>query len=315
MGLVCRVLWSSFLFFLTIGTHAHPLRNFHRKPTQRVAEVGNGSRIVGGYAVPPETLGRLAQYSVQYRTPEGRTYWNNGCSASVISRDRILTAAHCFTLRRKRVNDKIIDAYAWVGVASRKNPPLSERRRVRWVDYYESYDPAHSHRGDLAIVTLEQEDILPASAPLMSLPYSLQEFAGNTRAFAAGYGRQNASRDADIDEAREVRLKKRAFESCAQFYPGRAKLDEDAHLCATMPQWRKKAGKGVCAGDSGGPLFVIEEDGTYRQIGITSFGHGRCGQLHSMAWYVRVAGFVGEIRSHMHGQWDAWKTVFNRDDL
>lgn len=35
-------------------------------------------------------------------------------------------------------------------------------------------------------------------------------------------------------------------------------------------------GKGTCLGDSGGPMIYMQKDGSWIQIGITSFGRERC---------------------------------------
>lgn len=63
---------------------------------------------------------------------------------------------------------------------------------------------------------------------------------------------------------------------------------------------------GDCPGDSGGPLFVTEADGSFLQVGIVSFGIGsdaiRCGSTDAPSVYTSVAAFDAWIRSIMAGR-------------
>lgn len=44
------------------------------------------------------------------------------------------------------------------------------------------------------------------------------------------------------------------------------------HLCAGVPG----GGKDSCFGDSGGPLFTMDGNGDYLQVGVVSWGDGKC---------------------------------------
>lgn len=59
-------------------------------------------------------------------------------------------------------------------------------------------------------------------------------------------------------------------------------------------------GRDTCQGDSGGPLFVRDSGGTYRQVGITSFGFG-CARAATPGVYTRVASFTSWIESTIAG--------------
>ncbi|CAJ0609852.1 unnamed protein product [Cylicocyclus nassatus] len=50
-------------------------------------------------------------------------------------------------------------------------------------------------------------------------------------------------------------------------------VDESQHLIQT-----KTFAKGTCGGDSGGPLFQVDERGRHILVGITSHGMGDCNQ-------------------------------------
>ena len=62
-----------------------------------------------------------------------------------------------------------------------------------------------------------------------------------------------------------------------------------------------EGGKGSCSGDSGGPLMVRIEDGTYLQVGIVSWGYtannaAGCSLEAEFSAFTRVARYQDWIR-------------------
>ena len=57
-------------------------------------------------------------------------------------------------------------------------------------------------------------------------------------------------------------------------------------------------GKDACTGDSGGPLAVLGQDGSYRQIGIVSWGRG-CAKKDYPGVYTRLTSLLGWIEKPM----------------
>src|SRR5882757_7029704 len=78
-------------------------------------------------------------------------------------------------------------------------------------------------------------------------------------------------------------------------------IDEDS-VCATIysPIYNSTVelcggsgkGKGVCTGDSGGPLQCVASDGKWYQFGITSYG-GPCGDYPDV--FAKVVSFADWI--------------------
>ena len=58
----------------------------------------------------------------------------------------------------------------------------------------------------------------------------------------------------------------------------------------------KNGGKDSCQCDSGGPLFLIDENFQYLQIGIVSYGEG-CARPLKYGVYTKVSSFVDWIES------------------
>ena len=62
-----------------------------------------------------------------------------------------------------------------------------------------------------------------------------------------------------------------------------ASYNPDVMMCAGGD------GRDTCQGDSGGPLMTLDATGTWKQIGVTSFGNG-CGRLGTPGVYAWVSG-------------------------
>ena len=61
-----------------------------------------------------------------------------------------------------------------------------------------------------------------------------------------------------------------------------------------------EGGKGVCYGDSGGPLMVPSNESAVI-YGIVSFGYG-CAQPDAPGVYSRVANYINWIQSNMNSE-------------
>ncbi|XP_068218546.1 transmembrane protease serine 9-like [Palaemon carinicauda] len=79
-------------------------------------------------------------------------------------------------------------------------------------------------------------------------------------------------------------------EECESYYPSRITM---TMICAGYPE----GGKDRCTGDTGGPLVVRDDDGTWVLLGLASWGDG-CGQPNAPGVYfnfVQVAGIISGI--------------------
>lgn len=272
-------------------------------------------RIVGGYDAPSETLQRMGYVAVLFRRESGETYWKNGCSGSIISRNRVLTAAHCVTPRKRTgsENDKIVDAFVWVGEKAKENARIENARRVKWIHAHVKLnrDPSPTI-ADIAIATLHDDHILPENYPTMTLPLPDETFKNRIEVFAAGYGLQGPSRNSEIGVAKEVALMKRILNFCTKWSKNPEKqlerFSSTPLVCASAKEFQA-GGQGICGGDSGGPLFFKQGD-TYLQIGINQLIVGKCGSPRSRSYYVQVSAYVWDIENHFVENFDSWDNLF-----
>ena len=105
---------------------------------------------------------------------------------------------------------------------------------------------------------------IPAVQPIC-LPDPSQDY-DNVYAEVTGWGATLNSTNPYPAILQEVTVRTMSTEQCRERY-GESKITEQM-LCAASP------GKDSCGGDSGGPLAVLGQDGSYSQIGVVSWGLG-----------------------------------------
>ena len=84
-----------------------------------------------------------------------------------------------------------------------------------------------------------------------------------------GWGQLSAE-GPDPDILQEVSVRTMSNQQCREKNMYEDGAITDFMICTEEP------GKGFCSGDSGGPLAVEGQDGTFSLIGIVSFSHEPC---------------------------------------
>lgn len=205
---------------------------------QTDASIIGGKAVVAGSAVATQTVGL-------YDASIGAT-----CSASILSNQFLLTAAHC--VASSKAADLIVIFGPEISMKGSKLRKVSGFKfNSKWLNAGSS--AVLKDLGDIAIVKFEGG--LPAGYHAARLLSDVSLLKDNTDVLLAGYGHSDGIKKTGSGILRRVIIK---IENAA-FSPTEVLLDQTK-------------GKGACQGDSGGPAYVLEKDGKLSLFGITSRG-------------------------------------------
>eukprot|EP00548_Thalassiothrix_antarctica_P009186 CAMPEP_0194161848 /NCGR_PEP_ID=MMETSP0152-20130528/79166_1 /TAXON_ID=1049557 /ORGANISM="Thalassiothrix antarctica, Strain L6-D1" /LENGTH=604 /DNA_ID=CAMNT_0038871683 /DNA_START=97 /DNA_END=1908 /DNA_ORIENTATION=- len=235
------------------------------------------SRIVGGKDVVEE--GKYPFF----------VSWGS-CGASLVSRDVILSAAHCEINRENVVS---------IG-QSRKNTIEGkgvERTIVQKV-IHPSYN-AWLIDYDYMLIKLNQsiDNIDDFSSSLIELNEDDETSIPNDELTVIGFGA--TSQFDSIDEyptiLKEVNVSIVPTDECNNYTSYDGEINNVTMFCAGL---YPEGGKDACQGDSGGPIFYRQNDNAYVQVGIVSWGLG-CAIGKYPGVYSRISGAIDWIKTEI----------------
>ncbi|KAJ3055895.1 hypothetical protein HK102_011281, partial [Quaeritorhiza haematococci] len=260
-------------------THAAPT---HAASTP--AKTDPTDAIVGG-----EPVGSVdaLPWVVTLRSPRSGHF----CGASLISKNLMLTAAHCTDAFSSFGSTTDIIASAFRYDQKQKTPSEGGIDfSIKDVIKHPSWNRDVISGSDIALLVVEiknntQNRPIPfigvTKTPASAEPS--EQFKG-VNATLAGWGR--LSHGGPLSQyLMQVDVPVLSTEQCKSHYEGRLKDSiNDKLICVGIPEKKMSA----CHGDSGGPLFTVE-DGTPVLHGVTSWG-GVCGKTPTL--YTRIAAYL-----------------------
>ncbi|KAH0950547.1 hypothetical protein HN011_002757 [Eciton burchellii] len=223
-------------------------------------------QIVGGADAPDG----LYTYQASLRRSNNRKHF---CGGAVISKNHIITAAHCLVIL-----DDPSEMYIAVG-SNRLDAPHAVHEVTSFVIHpdYNMLQRVH----DIGLIHLSKkmefnEHVQPIALPNFDYDYD------NFPLIVTGWGRLWAD-GRTPNSLQEIRVKGYSQKKCNRQY----EIIQKSHICTIT-----KEGEGMCNGDSGGPLVADNA-----LVGLVSFGVVPCGS-GSPDVYTRVFYYRSWIKSH-----------------
>ncbi|XP_064480503.1 plasma kallikrein-like [Ornithodoros turicata] len=247
-------------------------------------------RVIGGTDALPHEFPWQVSLGPRLPTLRGAV---RGCGASVINENWILTAAHCCVY--------IHPPFEFVALFGKRNlGQFEETQEERYSEKiimhkkFASIDDGAALEYDYCLVRLSEPVNFTEYIGPVCLPEPEEDYTHMT-CTATGWGR-TANDGTTPDILQKVDLPIWTNDECALAYAEYGRNITDDMLCAGY----KEGGKGVCYGDSGGPIVCEREDGSWVQVGISSWVGGKsslCALPNEPSVFARVNYVLDWIHS------------------
>lgn len=233
----------------------------------------SSDRIIGGTDAP------LARYMVSLRDTANQHF----CGGFINHMRWILTTAHC--VRTRTIQDFTLH----MGTNSRSE--VGEKYAVQCIEIHPQYD-RYLMMNNLALV--QTVGIITPTGTVRPIAISFTDLPPGTKATVSGWGKTSVSAEARspgegvADIMQQLQVTTITREQClAQHSNLNGRYIYENTTCTTAP-----SGKGVCSGDGGNPLVIVE-GGTDVVVGIASWNMP-CG-TGTPDVYVRLSSYIDWI--------------------
>jgi secreted trypsin-like serine protease len=251
--------------------------NYFKKKYENIEELVAGGNVAGRHDFPYKS-------ALISEMPFGSAL----CSASLISRQAVLTAASCI--------DGASSSMIILGGSNLQNPSelFQARFRVQSTNYrIHPFFRQGVTNSDVGIVRFDNPiHVFTLAVNIIQLPTEdmLNDVFANQESISMGFGRTSGVAENYSYNLLYVPLTTMTNLACGLRFPGRI---DTSHICTTGIQRR-----GFCDGEIGAPL-VIERAGISFQIGIASlFPNSGC-DTGEPSVFTRVTSFMAFIQQNM----------------
>ncbi|XP_054918198.1 chymotrypsinogen A-like [Dermacentor andersoni] len=248
-------------------------------------ELGSNGRIYNGKPISNEKMPWIVQITGIFHL------WTNhisSCGGSIITRNLILTAAHCL-FNKGAFAQMVLVVYSSNLYMNGKT--LLAEKMILHPKYVNKLVIQH----DVALLKLAVDLVFDRRIKPVCLPTAKMDLAGKTLV-VAGWGRTESANNSKILlHAEVVALADDVCQALLRrtMHPiTRRPLPPGPAICASGEN------QSVCRGDSGGPLTLTNDDGRTLQVGVVSAGV-RC-PSDSPGMYRSVSSHIKWIQSALN---------------
>lgn len=235
-------------------------------PSQSVVAVS------GGREVAPRSRGVALRSTLALTTPELKAKGHSFCTATLVAPRIAITAAHCVMADKGLITSEDLLVGYGADVASARVLPVDGIVvHSGYRDDGLTVDPELPMH-DLAVLRLKVGTL--GGAKPTALASESTKLVRGEKLRIAGYGVSHSRQTNDTGHLRQVHMRIDEIERSANLLhllgPRRSGYAREPGYFGGERLVRIHAG--ACAGDSGGPAYLEDKQGSARLVGVTSFG-------------------------------------------
>lgn len=262
--------------------------------SNRISAGLENNRITGGEQAMANEFPWQAFLQVEMKG--GNAY---ACGGSLISNKWILTAARCLVVPGQTVN--YVDIYL-----GKHDRTVSEDNQKLYSSsenfVHPDWNPT-TQVGDIALIKLKSSVKLSQYISPVCLASSSEPDYVNSPVTVTGWGITYDGRPTMSPVLHKMTVPVISNGECSLTYGSNI---TDAIICTSGAN-----SSGTCIGDSGGPMNFQQPDGTWKQIGIISFGSDQGCQKGHPSGYTRISSYSSWIEETINSSNSAGIPMFS----